>query len=333
VRSPAFPQHEVERLREEQRAEIMQRSTEPRALADDMAVRFIYAPGSTYQRPAHGDEAHVAALTADDVKQFHNARYQPDTTSVMLVGDIDFARGHQLVRDAFGDWSGHASPENKPSNAPGEPRTVHVVDRPGSVQSELRIGHVGVERNHPDHFALLVANSILGGAFTSRLNMNLREKQGFTYGVRSAFGYRRSAGPFVISTAVGTDVTARALEEAFKELRLLLADGVTDEETANARNYIAGVLPLQLQSTEELASKLAEIIVYDLPDDYFQDYRRHILAIDRGAAEAAARKHIRLEDMVTIVTGDASKIRDDIDKLGIGTIDVVSEEEEEEGNS
>jgi zinc protease len=321
IRNPAFPEQEVARIRDEQLAEIIQRNTEPRALADDSVGRFVFDANSTYARNIHGDPAIVAKLERADALAFHRARYQPDAVSVILVGDVDDAAGHDLVASAFGDWKGHATAAAPlTNNAIARKTTVHVIDRPGSVQSELRIAHGGVARTHPDYFSIAVLNALFGGAFTSRLNLSLREKHGFTYGVRTSFTMRREAGPFVISTAVGTDVTARALEEAFRETRRMLQDGVTDEEVANARDYLAGVFPLQLQSTEEIATRLSEIVVYGLPDDYFQDYRKRILAVDREAVEKAARTHIRPDNMAVIVVGDATVLKDGLEKSAVGEV-------------
>ena len=330
IRNPAFPTAEVERLREEQLAEIMQRRTDPRAFADDTIGRFVYDGESTYRRNVHGGASVVAALDDADVRAFHQARYQPDTVAVVLAGDVDEARGHSLVASAFGDWRGRSAAPAPFVLMPADaPTTIHVLDRPGSVQSEVRVAHVGVARKHPEHFTLTVLNALFGGAFTSRLNLNLREKNGFTYGVRSAFAARREPGPFMISTACGTDVTGRALEESFVELNKLLAEGITDEEVVNARDYLAGVFPLQLQSTEELAAKISEIVVFDLPDDYFQHYRRRILDVHRDAVEKAARTFIHPDRMAIAIVGDASKLQVDLEKSGVGSV-VVEESEEGE---
>lgn len=321
IRNPAFAESEVERLRDEQLGDIMQRKTDPRALADDMTTRFVYADGSTYKRPIVGEAGTVRSFTADDAREFHAARFRPANSAILLVGDIDAARGHELVKSVFGDWAGAPAHAVAITSEQADDKVVvHLIDRPGSVQSELRMAHVGVAQSHPDHFTLLVMNAILGGTFTSRLNLNLREKNGFTYGVRSGFGMRRDAGPFVIQTAVGTDVTIRALEEALKETRSFVADGVTEDEVANARDYLAGVFPLQMQSTEEVALRLAEIVVYDLPDDYFQDYRERILAVTPAAVNAAAPVHIRTDRMAVVVVGDATVLRAGIETLGLGEI-------------
>jgi zinc protease len=325
VRQPAFPAQEVERSRDEQLAEMLQRVTEPRALADDMAVRHIFDKSSAYARSVYGTTDTVRTLTADDARELHRARVCPDTTAVILAGDVTAATGHELVARVFGDWQGTAQTAAAVDpHSDIDATTIFLVDRPGSVQSEVRIGHVGVPRNSTDHNTLIVGNAVLGGVFTSRLNLSLREKHGFTYGVRSHFSFRRAAGPFLISTAVGTEVTSRAVQETFAELNALLRDGPTDTEVNNARDYLAGIFPLQLQSTEELAARLSEIVVYGLPQDYFEHYRNDLLRVECDAVAAAMRQHVRPDAMAVVIVGDAAGLRSELEALGIGPVVVES---------
>ena len=213
-----------------------------------------------------------------------------------------------------------------------EPRptrtTIFLVDRPSAVQSELRIGHVGLPRHHDDYYALLVMNALLGGAFTSRLNLSLREKHGFTYGVRSAFAFRRAAGPFVIQTAVASDVTARAVQEAMRELHSLRDEGVTEEEVRAARDYIAGTLPLEMQTTEHLAVKVADLFTFGLPTDYFENYRERIRKVSREDVMRVAKEHLHLDRLAIVVVGNAAAIENELRELGIGEV-VVHEARED----
>jgi zinc protease len=324
VRRPAFPADQVERLRDEQLAGIMQRRKEPRALGDDMAVRYIFAEGMPYGRPVIGREETVRGLTADGVASFYEARYRPGSSAMVLTGDITPERAARLARTHFGDW---ATGSAEPARLQVEPRvdatTVFVVDRPGSVQSEIRIGDIGVERAHPDYFPLIVFNTILGGAFTSRLNMNLRERHGFTYGVNSSFAFRRQPGPFSISAAVATDVTARAVEEALSEMRGLRDDGATPQELDAARDYLRGVLPLTLQTTGQLAGRIAEIAVFDLPLDYFEQYRSRIADVTADDVARVAHERLRLDRLAIVVVGDADQITGPLQDLDIGPVQVV----------
>jgi zinc protease len=323
VRRPAFPADQVERLRDERLADILQRRKEPRALASDAANRFIYGDHVPYGRPLIGVESTVRDLGAGDLAAFHRARFRASGAALIITGGIDGDRARSVAREHFGDWRGEPAPDAAFDVVPGvETTTVFIVDRPGAVQSEIRLGHVGVDRHHPDYFPILVMNTILGGAFTSRLNMNLRERHGFTYGARSGFALRRKPGPFTVDVAVATDVTARAMEEALREIRGLREHGPTDLELDNARDYLRGVLPLRLQTTAALAARIAEIVVFDLPTDYFSNYRHHIGAVTREDVHRVARETIRPDELAVIVVGDASQVEGPIRELGLGPIEI-----------
>ncbi|HEX7118452.1 MAG TPA: pitrilysin family protein [Longimicrobiales bacterium] len=326
VRHPSFPADEVERLRDEQLANILQRRKEPRALANDMAAHFIFAPDVPYARPLVGTTASVEAIDRDDIEAFYRTHYLPNAASLLLVGDIDADDARALADHHFGEWPAGQPVTPEFEVVPGvETRTVFVVDRPGAVQSEIRIGDVGVARHHEDYFPLLVMNTILGGAFTSRLNLSLRERHGFTYGARSGFAFRRRPGPFIVQAAVATDVTARAVEEALREMSALRDEGASEQEVASARDYLRGILPLELQTTEQLASRLADLVIFELPDDYFQQYREHIAAVSPDDVHRVAREHLRLDRLAIVVVGDADRIAPDLESLALGPVVVHSD--------
>jgi zinc protease len=317
VREPAFPEAEVDRARNEQLAEILRRSTEPRSLADDAAARYIFAEHAAYGRPLVGVADTVKTLDRAAAEAFHRRRFTPQNTAIIVVGNVAADTARREVERATNDWAGAHSAAPEPSSpARVERTTVFLVDRPSAVQSELRIGHVGVPRHHSDYYTLLVLNTLVGGAFTSRLNMSLREKHGFTYGVRSAFAFRRAAGPFIIQTAVASDVTARAIEETLRVLGDIIERGVTDEEVRTARDYIAGTLPLQMQTTEQLAAKLADLHTFELPADYFESYRDQIAAVSTADVVAAARRHLHTDRLSIVVVGNTAQVRPDLSSLG-----------------
>jgi zinc protease len=321
VREPAFPEGEVERMRGEQLAEIMRRRTEPRGLADDAALSCIYAPDAPYARPLLGIADRIASFDSAAAAAFHRRRFTPGNSAIVIVGDVDADTARAEAERAFGSWTGDAEPAPLPATTPRTDRTtVYLVDRPSAAQSELRLGHVGVPRDHDDYYPLLVMNSIVAGAFTSRLNLCLREKHGFTYGVRSGFAFRRAAGPFIIQTAVASDVTARAISEALRELRGLIDEGVTDDEVRAARDYIAGTLPLSMQTTDDLAGRIAELHTFDLPSDHFDDFRARIGAVQRDDVVRVAREHLHLDRLAIVVVGSADNVRDELQALELGDI-------------
>ncbi|MEN8375911.1 MAG: pitrilysin family protein [Gemmatimonadota bacterium] len=329
VREPSFPEDEVLRVRERQMASLLQRRKDPRSLASDMSARFTFAPRVPYGRPAAGTRTTVSAIERDDVVAFYRSAFGPGHAALVIVGDIAPRVAVDAARRQFGDWAEDVGEALRFDVEPRVDRTtVFLVDRPGSVQSELRITDIGVERAHPDYLSIRVMNTVLGGAFTSRLNMNLRERNGFTYGARSGFSARRRPGPFSIGAAVGTDVTAAALREALHEVRLLRDEGPTDAEVEAARDYIAGILPLQLQTVQQLAARLAGQFIYGMPDDYLATYQDRVRSVSTGDAARVARERLRPDRFAITVVGDAGAIRADIEALELGPVELVDAADE-----
>lgn len=326
---PVFPEAEVARLRHEQLARILQRRAEPRGLANEMVYRFIFAPESPFSRPVSGTVGTVEALGREDVVQYHGTCFTPVEAGVIVAGNLSVQEVRETAESAFGQWRGEP-PRERAGVAKERVSGVRVVivDRPGSVQSEIRIGHLGVPRNTPDFFPIIVMNTILGGAFSSRLNLNLREKHGYTYGANSAFVMRRQPGPFIVSTAVQTEVTANAVREILGELERIREEPVNEGELADARNYVAGTFPLRLQTTDGVASRLAELFVYDLPRSYIDEFADRVLAVSEDEVLEAARARIRPENLTILVVGDAATVREPLEALGMGPIQVVTGLEE-----
>jgi len=323
VLQPAFAEEEVARVREQQVARLRQRAMDPASLANDRAAELIHAPGVPYGRPASGTLASVGRFDPSAAAALAAAHYRPRGGGLVVAGDVDAARVGEVAARTFAGWEGTAPGGRDFAVAPRfSGATVHVIDRPDAVQSEIRIGHPGVAMGDPDYHALVVMNSILGGTFTSRLNLNLRERNGFTYGVRSGFAFRRSAGPFSASTAVATDVTARAVHEMMAELRAMAEQGPTEDEIEAARDYLAGVFPLRLETTGQVAARIAELIVYDLPDDHHARYRERIRAVTRADAADAARRHLRPGQATVVVVGAAEAVKGALEELGIGPLTV-----------
>ena len=320
---PTFPDDEVERIRGQRLAAIRQREMDPVAIATTASRRLTYAEGVPYGRPLGGTAESVGPFSPNAAAGFVAARYRPQGSGLVVVGDVDAGQVRSLVETHFGEWGGvtELRPEIDAESRTRE-RGIVVVDRVDAVQSEIRIGHVGQARSTPHYFPLRVLNTVLGGAFTSRLNLNLREENGFTYGVRSRFLVRRGAGPWCVSTAVGTDVTADAVHEAVTEITTLVAEGPTEEEIDAARDYLAGVFPLQLETTGQIAARIAELLIYELPDDYYAGYRDRIRSVTLEEAHEAARHCIRPDEMTVVVGGDAKEIQGPLEELGWGPVTV-----------
>jgi zinc protease len=226
-----------------------------------------------------------------------------------------------MAERSLGDWSGDApAPAGTIDSPASVERLVHLISKADAPQSELRVGHPGVSRSHPDYFPLVVMNAILGGLFSSRINLNLREEHGFTYGAFSGFAWRRQAGPFVIETAVKSEVTDAAVREILHEVERMRSSDVTAEELSLATSYLGGVFPIRYESTDAIASALAGSIVHGLPDDWFDAYRERIASVTSSDVRRVAEAHLRPEQMQVVCVGDAKLVREPLAELGVGEI-------------
>lgn len=324
VRTPTFPEDEVDRVRRQRLAAIQQRRMDPGQLAADELERTLFPPGHPYRRPLSGELESVATLDRAAASDYARRRYRPDRSGFVLVGDLSSGQILDKAERHLLGWSGSGeTPPDLPEVALPSPRPIRLVHREGAVQSEIRIGHPGPRRGLDGEAELQVANAILGGSFTSRLNLNLREKHGFTYGVRSGFARRRQGGTFSVGTSVQTDVTVRALEETFFELRRFVAQGPTDEEVAQARDYLAGVFPLRMETAAQLATRLAELVIYDLPLDYHHRYRDRIRSVSTEGVHRAAREAVAPEAAAIVVVGDARELESPLRALGLGEVELI----------
>ncbi len=322
MRSPSFPIDEVGRVRNQRLAAIEQELAQPSSLADRSAARFFYRDGCPYARPRGGIRESVESFDPEAARAQFTDRFGPEI-GVSVAGDVDPVEFRDLMDARFQGWGSGRERTPPPATEPRtRERRVYVVSRPGAVQSEIRVGHPGVERSHPDYFPLRVFNATLGGTFTSRLNLNLRERHGFTYGVRSRFNFRRGRGPFVISTAVETAVTAAAVRETMLELEGLVAEGPTPDEVDSVRDYMAGVFPIQMETTHQVAGQLSSLLVYDLPDDYLARYRENVRGVTADAAAEAGRSHVHPDQVSVVVVGDPEKVVPELESLGLGGVSV-----------
>lgn len=315
----AFPEREVERLKAERLAEILQLETEPRGLADEKFSEYLYSPESRYSKPDEGSSSSVSGLTRDDVDQFYRARYRAGSTSVIVAGDVTVDAARSLVTKAFKGWAAGTS-ERVPLIATSRTnrKNVHIINKDDASQSELRIGHIGLPRRNPDFFPTLVMNAVLGGLFGSRINLNLREAHGYTYGASSFYDWRRGPGPFVVSTAVQSEVTMPALREILSEIERIRSAKITEDELSLARDYLDGVFPIRYETTAAIASALATLVIYGLPADYYDTYRTKIRGVTVDDVLKAARSHLHPDELQTVVVGDAKIIRESLAELDLG---------------
>jgi len=316
VRRPLFPPEELERNRKARLTSLIEARDEPRTLASVLFNRTLYGD-HPYGRMTGGDAASLASMTVADLKKFHDGVIVPGNTTIIVVGDVTPGVMMPKLERAFGDWKGEAAqapPVPPIAQIPG--KTLLFVDKPGAAQSVIEIGRVGVPRLTDDFYAIVVMNTILGGSFTSRLNMNLREKHGYTYGAGSRFEFRPLAGPFVAGASVQTAVTDSSLVEFLKELQGM-RDPVPASDVERAKNYVALSFPADFQSVAQIAAQLEELVIYNLPDDYFNRYIERILAVTPSDVERVARKYIDPGDMAFVIVGDRKEVGESVRKLNI----------------
>jgi len=324
LRTPSFPEREVERLKAERVADILQLRTEPRGLADEAFDRFVYAPDSRFALPAGGTLPDVRAITRDDVQRFYAARYRPDGLTLVVAGDVSVERATALAERVLGDWRGEPVSYVPTDDRPGRTtRVVHLVAKGDAPQSELRIGHVGTTRRTSDYFPIVVMNAILGGLFSSRINLNLRETHGYTYGAFSGFDWRRQAGPFAVSTAVKTEVTADAVREVLHEIDRMRSAPVEPAELSLATSYLDGVFPIRYETTEAIAAALANLAIYEMSDDWFDRYRERVRAVTADDVQQAAQRYLHPDQLQIVVVGDPAAVRAPLDALGVGEVEAA----------
>lgn len=314
VREPAFEEAEVERVRGELADELRRERDEADAVADHELIREIYGE-HRYGSPSSGTPESVDALGRDRVTDFHAGRYSAAGATVVACGDVDPTVLRRELEDRFGDWTAGREPGEVP--APGREvaggARVVLVDRPGSAQAEVRLGRVGLTYGADDFFAAVVADAILGGLFNSRVNMNLREEKGWTYGARTSFSFRRADGPFVAEAAVETEAAGRAVEEFREEIRGMWERPPDEEEVGLARNSLVLSLPRQFETVRQVTRKVVTQVVHGLRDDYWERYRDRIEAVTPEEVVEVARRRMHPDRMVAVVVADADAVADDLE--------------------
>ncbi len=317
---PTFPKEELDRLRKERLTHLMQWHDRPNTIAQVAFSQTLFGTKHPYGVPTLGNEQSLRAFRANDLKRFHMTYYHPNNATLVVVGDVTRNSAQNKLESAFKSWGGGtAATVNWPDILQVERRNVYLIDKPGAAQSEIRIGRIGVSRMTDDYFSLEVMNTILGGSFTSRLNQNLRETHGYSYGAGSSFDMRPLPGPFMAYSAVQTNVTDKALSEFMKELRGILQP-VSDEELERAKNYLALSYPDNFQSVGQIAQMLAELVTFNLPDDYFNKYVERVMKVTKEDALNVAKKYIDPEKIAIVVVGDRKQVEKGIKDLKLGTL-------------
>jgi zinc protease len=321
IRDPRLDARDFERVRDLRLNRLVQIRDVPPALADRAFTELVYGE-HPYGHLSIGSETGLNAITRSAVQSFHASAYQPANAVVIAAGDATHDSLAALVERAFGDWTSDDAQlvDDGALTEPPAPATrLAVLHKAGAAQSELRIGHMSVARSDPEYLKLMVLNMVLGGQFVSRINMNLREDKGYTYGARTAFEARRGPGPFLLQASVQSEATADAIRESIGEIAAIRGDRpVTRTELETGRAALTLGYARNFETAEQVARAAAQMALHDLPDDYYTTFVPRVLAIDEQAVTRAAEQHLDPSRLLTVVVGDRDRIGPALVPLALG---------------
>lgn len=318
VVNPAFPDKELETQRRRAMVGFIQRKNNPNAVANVAYNSLLYGKNHPYGRQLSGDEESLKSITKDDIQKFYETYYRPNNATLIVVGDADSKTLLPKLEKAFANWKAADVPVAKIPAAPAfEKPGIYIVDKPGAAQSVVTIGHIGVERSNPDYFPLIVMNSLLGGQFTSRVNLNLREEKGYTYGARTGWSFRKGAGPFSASADVQTGVTKESVEEFMKELNGIRGDiPVTQMELEYNKQSIIRRYPSGFETIGQISNQLSNLLIYGLSDSYFNEYIQKVNAVSVADVNRVAKKYLNPSKMAIVIVGDKKVIEPRLKEIG-----------------
>ena len=320
LQRPNFPEEELVRVSNERQTSIRRQRDNPTALADLVMPALLHGVGSSYGHPIEGSEALFEGLVRDRLVQHYGACYGPGNATLAVVGDVSAEEAMRLAEEHFGDWQdgrSSAGGNGQGQGNPGLAGTMYVLDKPGAAQSVIRAGSLGVDRYHPDYFALGVFNHLFGGQFTARLNRNLRQDKGYSYGYRSSFEWQRPSSRFIAGGSVQTAVTAPAVSETLKEFAEVRGSRpVSQEEFDAAKSALVRQYPSHFESGLQVLQQLAQIVVFDLPLDYHRSYVPQVDAVTLEDVHRVVQDHVTEQPMVLVV-GDGESIEASLTELGM----------------
>lgn len=315
IKNPIFPEDELKLEKTNLTQTLSMKRTDPDFLNSERFHKVVFGPNPYAVVSPTPDS--VAKITRQDLVSFHKAHYLPNGSNLVIVGDFDTAKMKELIAAKFGDWATGKPVETSFESPPTQNgMKIYLVDRPGSVQSAVRIGNVGISRTDPDYFSTMVANQVLGGSANSRLFMNIRENKGYTYGAYSSFAARKNPGEFAATANVRTPVTAPSLVEFLYELNRIRTLPVSKDELQSAKKYLIGNYELSFETQGNVASRLLEQMMYSLPENYLATYTDKIRAVSPDDVRRVAHKHIDYNKLVITIVGDAKQIEPDLKWFG-----------------
>ncbi len=318
ILNPVFPREAVERQRQQMISALQLASQEPSYLADTVFEKVLFQ-ASRYGHPLDGTLASLGRIRAEDLRAFHRRHYRPENAILALAGDFKPRRGRKLAEKHFGSWksgSAEAAGRSQIPALPASRRRIIVIDKPDAVQTEIRVGNLAVPRNSEEYAAIEVANEILGGTAPDRLFEALRMEEGLIYGVESRLDARKTAGHWVVETATRTGGTLKSLKIILREMDRLATRRVSRSEFEMARSYLTGHLWLEFESMQGISGKLLDLLVYDLPADYWHSHGERLETLTRDDLLEVTRKWLRPESSLVVLVGDAQQFRDGLEPFG-----------------
>jgi predicted Zn-dependent peptidase len=319
---PRLDSADFDRVRQLRLTRLVQIRDMPSAIADRAIMQVVYGT-HPYAHMALGTEESLRQLTLETVREFHANLYCPSNATLVASGDLSASDFRQMASDMFGGWTDARSriaEDASTSSPPAAP--VHrlvLVNKPGAAQSEIRIGEVGLARSTPDYHPLIVLNMILGGQFVSRINMKLRQEKGLTYGARTAFDFRRGRGPFILQTSVQSDGTADAIQTSLMEIHAIRTDRPpTAEEVEIAKAALTRGYPRNFETAEQIGRAMAQLVLYGLPDDYFDTFTSRVCEVTIDRAREAAATHLDPERLATAIVSDSAVVGPQLAAAGLG---------------
>jgi predicted Zn-dependent peptidase len=314
----------VERIRSQRLTALLQQKDRASTIASLAFSRIIYGTDHPYGSDPSGTEASVKGMTREDLLKFYTTYYRPNNATLIVVGDATLSTLLPKLEAAFAAWKSAPVASLDLPAVPAVPkRSVYLIDKPGAPQSEIRIGYPALARSTPDFFPVMVMNRILGGQYSSRINLNLRERRGYTYGARSSFTFTRQPGPFTASGGFFTAKTDSAIHEFMVELDAMHREGITPQELEFSKKGLTGSFAQSFETSQHIAGALQNLVLYGLPDDYYQHYLQNIEKVTLEDVRRVSAAYLDPAKMAVVVVGDVKTIRPGIEQLHLGPVIVA----------
>ncbi|MCX7878534.1 MAG: insulinase family protein [Ignavibacteria bacterium] len=318
LQNPVFPEDEITRIKEQRISSVIQNKSNPDYLSDRMFSNVVFG-NHPYAHPSEGTEQSIKSISRPDIINFYRKHYKSGKLILAFVGDITREEALGITEKYFSNLPSGDENENKLKIYlldDTKPNSVYIVDKPGAVQANTKLGNIGVKRNNPDYIKIMVMNTLLGGYFGSRINYLLREEHGFTYGARSGFDSRIYPGEFSVNADVRTEVTDTSVSLIISELKRIREEKVSEDELSKVKNYLSGIFPLGLETANSVASRVIGLKLYNLPKDYYNKYISEIMSVTAEDVLETARKYIKPDNLAIVVSGEAKVLKNMLAKFG-----------------